>query len=72
MYERGCGMTLACSSGVAGILGALFHLGVVKQEELVAFSMLGGAVIGSVDAEKNIILRATATMVFSGVLEHKE
>lgn len=72
VYERGCGMTLACSSGVAATLGALYHLGLVKQDEQVAFNMLGGTVIGFVDAEKNIILCATATMVFSGTLEHKE
>ena len=72
VYERGCGMTLACSSGVAGTLGVLFYLGAIKQEELVAFSMPGGTVIGSVDAENNIILRATATMGFSGILEHKD
>lgn len=72
VYERGCGMTWACSSGVAATLGTLVRLGNVIEGELIAFHMLGGVVIGSVDAHMNITLRASATLVYSGVLEHKE
>ncbi len=72
VYERGCGITLACSSGVAAALWTLFNLGIVKTDEQIAFNMLGGTVIGLVDANNNIVLRASAVMICSGDLEHKD
>ncbi len=72
VYERGCGITLACSSGVAATLWTLFYQGLITQQEKIAFRMPGGTVIGSIGLNKNIVLQATATMVFRGDLEHKE
>lgn len=72
VYERGCGMTLACSSGVAATLGSLYVLGKIKREQAVVFKMLGGTITGFVDSAENIVLQAAATLVFRGELEHKE
>ena len=72
VYERGCGVTLACSSGVTAALWTLFHLDIIKPNDHVAFMMLGGMVVGHVDSNKNVILRAPAVMVYHGDLEHKE
>lgn len=72
VYERGVGITLACSSGAAAALWTLYTLGRIQQDEHVLLTMLGGTLIGSIDQNKNIMLRASAEMVFSGDLEHKE
>lgn len=68
IYERGCGMTKACSSGVSAILGLLFKKSVIKKEQQITFHMPGGPLIGWVDAQEDIILKGQAVRVFSGKL----
>ena len=72
VYERGCGITLSCSSGVAAALWALFHLGKIKKGEHIAVNMLGGNVIGHITSLETIVLHASAAMIYRGDLEHKE
>lgn len=72
VYERGVGITLACGSGATATLWALYTLGMVKQGEQVLLTMPGGPLIGSVDQNNNIVLHASAVMVMTGALEHKE
>ncbi len=68
VYERGCGITLACSSGAAAICGVLHKLGLVNKNEEFQISMPGGTVKCSLDDSENIIMHATSNIVFSGTL----
>lgn len=78
VYERGCGITLACGSGAAAVLWTLFHEGKIVQNEKASFIMPGGTLVGSIDSDKNIVIEATAKNVFIGELsksiysEHKK
>jgi diaminopimelate epimerase len=69
VYERGCGITNACSSGAAATLWLLYERGVVRLDSKIIIAMLGGEVTGWVSSE-GIYLQAPAVEVFSGVLTH--
>lgn len=66
VHERGCGITQACSSGVAASLVALINTHHIKPNELVTISMPGGSVTGCVNCKNNVILTAQAHLVFKG------
>lgn len=68
VYERGCGITLACSSGAAAIYGTLLKLGLVNKNEDIQITMPGGTVLCSTDQAENITLCAPANIVFNGIL----
>ncbi|MFA6534992.1 MAG: diaminopimelate epimerase [Candidatus Babeliales bacterium] len=68
VYERGCGITLACSSGAAAISAVLLKLGLVSKNEEFQISMPGGTIKCSLDESENITLCATSNVVFSGTL----
>jgi diaminopimelate epimerase len=68
VYERGCGITQACSSGVAAFTGLLKSMGTIKHGEKISITMPGGSVIAWVDAYGIINLQGTAKRVFAGVL----
>jgi diaminopimelate epimerase len=68
VYERGCGITLACSSGAGALIGLLNTQGLAQQDEKIAIIMPGGAVIAWVDNQSAIYLQASAQRVFTGVL----
>lgn len=67
VYERGCGITLACSSGAAAITGILAKLMLLNHDQDVKISMPGGDVICSINKSEEIIMSADAKLVFSGV-----
>lgn len=68
VFERGCGITLACSSGATCIAGVLFKLGQVKINEEFEIMMPGGSVSCFVDDLENVVLEASSTFVFSGII----
>ncbi len=68
IYERGCGITLACSSGAAAFTGLLRSMGKINDDEHISITMPGGRVIAWLDSNGVISLQATAQEVFSGVL----
>jgi diaminopimelate epimerase len=68
VYERGCGITQACSSGAAAIVGTLLHLNKIEINQKIELMMLGGSVVGWVDQNKNVFLTAGADIVFTGTL----
>ena len=70
VYERGAGPTLACSSGATAITHTLLTLGKVAPQEKIELAMPGGTLISWVDEQEQIILQASAQLVFSGDLEH--
>ena len=46
VYERGCDVTLACSSGAAAVLGVLYQCKQIEKNEKVSLKMAGGVVEG--------------------------
>ncbi len=70
VFERGSGVTLACSSGAAAFAGLLHSLGTINNDEKISITMPGGSVIAWCDAHGAISLQATAQEVFSGILEN--
>lgn len=69
VYERGCGITLACSSGAAAITNLLLTLGTIKQNQKIIIRMPGGSLIAWIDDKGSIALQAHATYVFKGAFE---
>jgi diaminopimelate epimerase len=67
VYERGCGITLACSSGAAAISGTLLKLGMIKSDCEFKIAMPGGVIECMVSPQGNVSLSAEAKFVFSGV-----
>lgn len=69
VYERGCGVTLACSSGAAALTALLHAQGAVRADEKIGIAMPGGAVVTWIAADGTISLQAPAHRVFTGLLE---
>ena len=68
VYERGAGITLACSSGAAAFTGLLRSTGQINDHEKISITMPGGMVMAWINSGV-ISLQATAQLVFSGLLE---
>lgn len=68
VYERGCGVTLACSSGAAALAGLLVQLGTIAPTESITISMPGGIVKATVNMRGEIFLQAPAQRLFEGTL----
>ena len=66
VYERGCGITLACSSGAAAIMTALQRLEMIKNEEVVKLAMPGGILECMISTSGDVSLIGNAHRVFSG------
>lgn len=67
-FERGAGLTLACSTGAAVTLDVLVRTNKVKTNQLVTCIMPGGPLVGWVDEHMTIFLQARTELVFSGTL----
>ena len=68
VFERGCGITLACSSGAACITSLLVQKNIIAQEQKVVLNMQGGSVTAWLDADGAVVLQASAQSIFSGTL----
>jgi len=68
VYERGCGITLACSSGAAAATGLLYCQGDIIPEQKISLKMPGGTVTTWVDVHGKIFLSARAQPVFKGTV----
>jgi diaminopimelate epimerase len=66
VYERGCGLTLACSSGATAVIFLLNVLKKVSGEEKVFLQMLGGELCCWIEQDW-VVLQAKADLVFNGV-----
>lgn len=66
IYERGCGITNACSSGAAAITWLLFSKNIITINEKIKLHMPGGLIICWIDKKTQITLKAKSTYVFSG------
>ena len=68
IYERGCGMTQACSSGAAATLGVLVAQKMLEPERVLNLVMPGGTLQGRVSCDGKITLTGRASLVFKGML----
>lgn len=68
VFERGVGITMACSSGAAAITWLLHARGEIVAGQHIGVHMLGGMVEGWVDEAEQIHLAAEAEYVFEGDL----
>lgn len=66
VHERGCGITLSCSSGAAAITAALHHLGMIQIEQRVNLLMLGGLIECRMSAKGQVFLLGSAERLFCG------
>ena len=66
VYERGCGVTLACGSGAVAVMTVLKDLGEIKVGERVVLQMLGGSILSWLDADGSVNQKASASLVFEG------
>lgn len=69
VFERGCGITLACSSGAAAITGLLLEQGTIELNQKIILSMPGGQLTAWADQDRQIVLQASAHATFKGVFE---
>ena len=68
VYERGCGITLACSSGAAAVTGLLYVQGHIVPEQKISLIMPGGVATTWVDAHGRVFLSAPAQPVYKGTV----
>jgi diaminopimelate epimerase len=68
VHERGCGITLACGSGAAAVMRTLYELRKVKNNEKIMLNMQGGTLESYIDNNNDVIQRASATLVFQGII----
>jgi diaminopimelate epimerase len=69
VYERGCGITLACSTGATAVVGLLASQNQIAPLQRVTIKMPGGPLCAWVETDGQIALQADARAVFKGVLE---
>ena len=70
VYERGCGVTLACSSGATAVIGLLFHQKQITMNQKIGIKMPGGILTAWINQGSKVVLRAKASFVFSGSTEN--
>jgi diaminopimelate epimerase len=68
VFERGCGITMACGTGAAAVMNLLLKLGKINADEEIVLNMLGGEIISSIN-NRQVIQRAKAEIVYKGVLQ---
>lgn len=66
VYERACGVTLACSSGAAATAMHLYKKGVIDLRKPIIFRMLGGDLEAEVIDGETVRLRGSAYCVAAG------
>lgn len=69
VFERGCGITLACSSGAACITSLLVQKNIITQEQKITLCMQGGSVTAWLDADGSVVLQALAQPIFNGTFQ---
>jgi len=68
VHERGCGPTLACSSGASAIIKCLAHLKKGKANEKIIIQMPGGN-LECWFKQNTINIKAPAAFVFKGIIK---
>jgi diaminopimelate epimerase len=68
VFERGCGLTLACGSGAAAITGLFASLGLIGIGQKLSLQMPGGQIVSWIGPAGDVLLSARAHQVFRGYL----
>jgi diaminopimelate epimerase len=67
VWERGCGITLACGTGACAVAAAAVHSGLVREPGEIQIDLPGGSLfISATDLNRPLIMRGPATYLFSG------
>ncbi len=69
VYERGCGITQACSSGAAAAMAMLYHTETIDVDQKIFITMPGGILTSWIDDGGTIWQEASAYFVFSASLD---
>jgi len=67
VYERGCGVTMACGTGAAAVVRVLQALDQIKAKDPFIFRMLGGLLQNKIN-KNNLIQTAKTSVVFEGTV----
>lgn len=68
VHERGCGITLSCSSGAVAITTALYRIGAISTNEQFSLNMQGGIITCSLKPNNTLVLQAQAQPIYTGTL----
>jgi diaminopimelate epimerase len=67
VWERGCGITLACGTGACAVAAAALQSGKVNSKDEVKIDLPGGTLwIDVTMMDKSVLMRGSAKKVFSG------
>jgi diaminopimelate epimerase len=68
VYERGCGITLACGTGAAAVVKVLLQTNKIEKNQQIIIHMSGGKLMTWIDGFGIIWQKGTAAWVFAGHL----
>ncbi len=69
VWERGCGVTLACGTGACASAAVLANAGVVPFDEELTLTLLGGPLFVHVSRNAEVKMRGPARLVFEGTVD---
>jgi diaminopimelate epimerase len=72
VFERGCGMTLACSTGAAASLFALYQAKKISLNQKINLKLPGGTLMTYLDDHHHVIQEGSAELTFVGETYHLE
>ena len=72
VYERGCGVTLACGSGAAAAITVLANLQQIQPNTSITIQMAGGNLQTSIDKAGIITQQAPATLIYQASIEPRD
>jgi diaminopimelate epimerase len=70
IYERGCGITLACGTGAAAVVSLLAIKNQIAPLQKITIKMPGGQLCAWMESDGQIALQANTKRVFTGSLEN--
>jgi diaminopimelate epimerase len=65
-YERGCGITLGCSSAAVAVMTTLIATKHISVNQLITLQHPGGTLISKINHDQTVMLQAKAHLVFTG------
>lgn len=69
VWERGCGITLACGTGACAVAAAALRSGKVNSKDEVRIDLPGGTLwVDATKMDESVLMRGPAKKVYSGVV----
>ncbi len=69
VWERGCGITLACGTGACAVYAVMQQIKKTAEDKEVVIHLPGGDLFMSENKKREIIMRGSANSVFSGLVD---